>query len=122
LRGLGDRLHEAGRAVIYVADVKNEFSCLSEDTLVKTRTGNKSINNLSSKDEVLGFNFDRNSFQWCSFTKYKTGKKLLFSMELADGSTVQATADHKFFVQQSDGSIIEKELSNIRAGECIVKM
>jgi intein/homing endonuclease len=75
--------------------------CFHEDTLIKTKKGNKKIKDVSIDDEVLSFDIENNKFEYIKpervvETPHSLEKPKL-ELEFEDGSIIKCTTDHEFF-------------------------
>ncbi len=75
--------------------------CFHPDTLIKTKTGDIKISELTTNHEVLNFNIETNQFEytfplWIIPTPHSSGKDKL-ELEFEDGTIIKCTADHEFY-------------------------
>lgn len=111
----------------YHLDTKESFRCvlaglnrcLEENTLVKTKEGDKKIKELIDGDFVLSKNFGNNSYEFKEILKHSEEEQECYEIELKDGRTVQASKNHVFFVRIGS-NIIQKKLSELTVGDDLV--
>ena len=75
--------------------------CFDPNTLIKTKTGDVKISELTIDHEVLNYNIETNSFEyahplWVIPTPHSAGKDKI-ELEFEDGTIVRCTADHEFY-------------------------
>ncbi|MFO7881169.1 MAG: Hint domain-containing protein [Kosmotogaceae bacterium] len=94
--------------------------CLDGNTRIKTNNGPSNINQIKTNTLVVK-SLDMRSKQIIDAFAIvkKTGRKECFKLKLKDGSEVNATEDHKFFIKK-DGNIFEKRLRDLRQGDKIL--
>ena len=77
--------------------------CFKEGTMVKTRNGDKEIQTITTDDEVLTYNEDKQIFEWVK-PKFAgetlTANKQKVKVTMDDGSVIYCTADHKFLTSE----------------------
>lgn len=79
--------------------------CLTGDTLIQTTAGNTRIDALTTHHKVLSVRADTNILEYKTVLKHaKVGVLTTFEITLDDGSTVSATADHKWLLRSKHGS------------------
>lgn len=86
--------------------------CLSEDTLVLTNNGMVKIKDINIGDLAWtpeGYKEITNVFE--------QGKQLVSKLILANGTTVEATENHRFAVLNDDNSIVWKHVYEIKKGD-----
>lgn len=90
------------------------LGCFSPETLVKTKTGEKRIDDITTEDEVLTFNFETKQYEFenpvavsPSLTSSEENK---IELEFEDGVTVQCTEDHEFYTKNR-GWVKAKDLT-----------
>lgn len=106
-----DKENIAGYNCSYVAvDDPRAFSealyilmngCFHPDTLIKTKTGDVKISELTTDHEVLNFNIETDQFEytcplWVIPTPHSAGKNKI-ELEFEDGTIIRCTADHEFY-------------------------
>lgn len=85
--------------------------CLYKDTLVTIlRNGEEVLVPIEMLDEksdlVKTFNLNTNTIEWQPFYLWDKGEQELWEIELENGEIVKCTAEHKWFVYDSDNNII----------------
>ena len=90
--------------------------CLSEDTLIETNNGNKKISELNKDDLIKSW--DGKKIVYSGFESVLPSQQELFEIELEDGSKIQASAEHRFFMKINE----EKKLKDLKEGDEIVTM
>lgn len=87
--------------------------CFHEDTLIKTKLGNKKINEITSADEVLSYDIENSKFEWIPpewvIPTEHSKEKAKIRLEFEDGSVINCTEDHEFFTTNR-GWVQAKEL------------
>jgi len=95
--------------------------CLKHDTLIQTNNGNKKISDLDdNNDKIVSWNFKINKRIKTKFIKRKPEIKKTFKIQLENGTFVEATKEHKFFVKLENGSIIEKTVDKLKINDEIL--
>jgi hypothetical protein len=95
--------------------------CLSGGTEVLTKAGPRRIDSLPiGENELISYDFSIGKIVSSTGILWKTGKKKVFVLRTVDGREVKASPEHKFFVRETDGSIIRKHLVDIVVGDELV--
>jgi DNA polymerase-3 subunit alpha len=85
--------------------------CLSSDTNVMTKNGNKKIFNVKLSDKVFSFDFEKQNVYESKVKKiYKNGKKKIFQFVLDTGETFKCTKSHKFMTENGEMETVENIL------------
>lgn len=91
--------------------------CVAPETMVLTNKGSKKISSLMGKTVQVW-----NGEEWSETTVYKTGEdKELFAVSFSDGSELNCTPYHKFYIQE-DGEETEVQANELKRGDCVVKV
>lgn len=86
--------------------------CFAPETLVKTKSGDKKISELTANDEVLSFNTIANQYEYIrpsNIVETPSAGREKIELEFEDGYVVRCTADHKFLTQR--GWVEAKDLT-----------
>ncbi|HEX8457587.1 MAG TPA: DNA polymerase [Pyrinomonadaceae bacterium] len=87
------------------------FACLAGDTLVSTPAGFKRMSEVREGDAVkTSYGFKRVERAWM------TGVRQLFKIQLKDGRSIRATADHRFLTGRANEW---KRLDELRTGDTL---
>jgi len=75
--------------------------CFHPDTLIKTKTGDVKISELTTEHEVMSYDIDNKQFEyinplWVVPTPHSIEKEKV-ELEFEDGTKVLCTADHEFY-------------------------
>lgn len=84
--------------------------CLERGTLVTVlRNGEECKLPIESLDEssdlVKSYNIETNTIEWQPFYLWDNGEHEIWEIELENGELVKCTANHKWFVYDSDGNL-----------------
>ncbi|MDQ3687519.1 MAG: DNA polymerase [Acidobacteriota bacterium] len=87
------------------------FACLAGDTLVPTLNGFRQMDTIKQGDQVkTSYGFKKVQKAWM------TGVRQLYRMQLRDGRSIRATADHRFLAGRGD---TWKQLDELRPGDAV---
>lgn len=103
----------------YQISKTDEERCLSEETLITTDKGNIKIKDICEKEiecSVLSYNEILNIFEYKEITNYsiKRNNNDWFEIELENGTKIQATSNHKFYIPEL---MCYRELKNLNIGD-----
>ena len=75
--------------------------CFHPDTLIKTKTGDVKISELTTEHEVMSYDIDNKQFEfinplWVVPTPHSIEKEKV-ELEFEDGTKILCTADHEFY-------------------------
>lgn len=91
--------------------------CLHEDTLIyKTNGELVKIKDINENDEILG----KEGKKALVINKWDKGQKEIIEFELDNKTTIKATEEHRFFVEEN-GMIIEKLGKELNVGDILTK-
>ena len=91
--------------------------CLTGDTPIQTNKGIKKIESINSRNIVVkAVDIIKNKIVDTHATITKTGVKKVFKIKTKQGNYVEASKEHRFFVQV-DGKIIEKKVFELKTGD-----
>lgn len=104
--------------------VRFTHRCVSGDTKVLTKDGQRSIETLVGKEVDVW-----NGNEWSSVVPFETGVDKLLKVTFSNGQQLKCTADHKFFVatpkrdplQLGGFKVLEVEAKDLRVGDCMPK-
>lgn len=99
--------------------VSGAKGCLDENTIIKTTNGLKKIKDIENKEKVLCFDFKKEKITEEIALKIETGLQDIYEILLDDGSIINATEKHIFFIND-DNRIIEKKLKDISIGDTLI--
>jgi ribonucleoside-diphosphate reductase alpha chain len=101
-----------------IGTIKSSNLCVHEDTLILTNQGYKNIKSLQDK-EVEVWNGD----EWSKVTVKKTGSnKNLIKVELSNGSYLNCTPEHKFYIQKEyHSNPIEVQAKDLKLNDNLIK-
>lgn len=74
--------------------------CFEPTTLVKTKTGEKMIKDVTIEDEVLTYDIEKDDFYWVKprvAGETMSAKKQKIKLTLENNKEITCTADHKFY-------------------------
>jgi len=99
-------LGASGRGGFPIVIINHTYACLSGDTMVKTKNvpSGVCLSSLNVGEEVL----TTNGFESVIDTMYYP-ESTVYSIELEDGKTIEATAGHKFFVSFEVDGVKERK-------------
>jgi hypothetical protein len=107
----------------FFAIVDGGEGCFFEDTIIKTTEGNKSIKELVAKNNfvanTIGINFKTNKKEINKSKIIPSGEREVYEIETVDGRIIQATLEHKFFVERN-GLIKEIRLKSLKIGDKLI--
>lgn len=87
------------------------FACLAGDTLVPTTSGLKRMDAIAENDRVkTSYGFKKVQRAWM------TGVRQLYRLQLRDGRSIRATADHRFLTGRAD---TWKRLDELKHGDAV---
>jgi hypothetical protein len=92
---------EKANEIFDIIEKSNRYSfnkCLSPATLVETRDGFKSIEELSVGEEILCPDIENDKYVKV-VNKYENGDKELYEVVMESGKTIECTFDHKFLCE-----------------------
>ena len=103
----------------YIVD--GSEGCLSKDTLIKTSSGDLTIEELNNGKsfEVESLNISTKKNEKGKAICLKSGIKEVYEIETTDGRKIKATHNHTFFVLR-DGEVIELMLSQLKEGDNLI--
>lgn len=98
--------------------VKQSNLCVAPETLVLTDEGYKEIQTLEDQNVTIW-----NGFEWSNVTPKKTnGSAKLYTVKLSDGSSLDCTDYHKWFINVNyKGKIVVKPTIELKSGDKIQK-
>lgn len=73
--------------------------CLSPDTLIKTKNGDKKISDITPEDQVLSLDESNGKYEYVTpedVTETLSSEKDKIELQLENGHVIRCTADHKF--------------------------
>lgn len=88
--------------------------CFEEETLVKTKDGNKKIKDITVQDQVLTYDEKEDLYKWVCPTfagETPTASKQKIELILKNGEVIKCTADHMFFTENK-GWVEAQKLSS----------
>jgi len=94
--------------------------CLSPDSLVETKKGDKNIGDIKVGDELKALDKDSNKiiFTKC-INKWKKRKQGLVEIKIKDCWSIMASLDHTFFVEEN-GRLKEKLAEQIKTEDSLI--
>lgn len=91
--------------------------CLSPDTVVETKDGDKLLHEINTGDTVKAFDVKKKTDHFVKVTNKYKNKKEIYEITLEDDRTVKCSMDHKFLCEDYKmhkiSEIIEKKLKII---------
>jgi len=87
--------------------------CFHGETLIKTKDGDKQIQDLTCNDYIMTYNTETDEFSWIKpFMVLPTPSenKEKIELEMEDGTILKCTSDHKFFTVNR-GWVMAKDLT-----------
>lgn len=119
-------LQEASRQPVVSKGYRlnNTINCVTGDTKVLTKQGQKEIESLVGKEVDVW-----NGEEWSSVTPFKTDRKRIYEVEFSNGLSLRCTDDHRFMVlspaRDSKSIFANKTLEvytkDLRVGDCLPK-
>ena len=85
-----------------IADESVRFACITGDTIIKTKNGDKQIKDLVGQKniEVYSFNKEKNEIELQIAEKIiYTKNDVIYEMELDNGEKIKCTKEHKFLTK-----------------------
>ncbi len=97
------------------------LQCLEENTLIKTKSGDKKIKELNeNKDLILSYDIDKKKSVWSTFHKFGEKEKDVFEIELENGKKIICSDEHKLFKMGFQNKLEEKKLKDLKLGDRLV--
>jgi phage head maturation protease len=97
------------------------LQCLEENTLIKTKEGNKKIKDLDeNNDLILSYNENKKESTWSKFHKFGEDKKELYEIELENGKKIECSEDHRLFKMGFQNKFEEKKIKELKIGDKLV--
>lgn len=119
-KGLDDLIEAVSQNWDGVILIDGMEGCLSGETKIKTPTGAISLKNITNrKIKVKAYDFKNKQVVNTFAIHRKSGEKQTFEIRTKSGKTIEATADHKFFVMRNN-NILEVRLSDINRGDLLI--
>jgi hypothetical protein len=87
--------------------------CFSGETLVKTYSGDKRLDEITNEDIILTYDENNKSYEWTrplAVGETPTEDKEKYELEFGDGTVVKCTSDHKFLTSNR-GWVEAKDLT-----------
>lgn len=105
----------------YVAVVSGIPGCHGEVVTIKTSEGILPIGDLPTTKPIIvkAMDFERKEIVDAEAYVVPSGDKELFEIETEDGRTIEASADHKFFIMRNR-KVEEIELKNLKQGDKLI--
>lgn len=78
-------------------------ACFKDNTLIKTKNGNKKISEIEIGEEVLSYNVETKQEEYqpvLNVFEHTDTQKPMIQIDFDDGSRVVCTEDHKFFYNE----------------------
>ena len=93
--------------------IKSSNLCVSGDTKILTTTGYVPIETLAGKIATVW-----NGYEWSESPVEQTGSnRTLYRVTMSDGSVLDCTGYHKFYVKDDFDSLIERRAMDLRKGD-----
>jgi ribonucleoside-diphosphate reductase alpha chain len=102
-----------------IGTIKSSNLCVHEDTMILTNKGYKNIKSLEDTEVEVW-----NGEQWSKTTVRKTGtNKDLIRVNLSNGSYLDCTPEHKFYIQENYSSTkpIETQAKDLKINDNLIK-
>lgn len=115
---------ETGSLYLFFADEVNRHTpfydtiyssnlCVAPETLIRTKTGDTPIESLQDRKVEVW-----NGEQWSKVTVRKTGtNRKLLRVHVSDGRVLNCTKEHKWFVERTDGDVVETMTLDLKPGD-----
>lgn len=117
---------ETGSLYLFFADAVNTHTpfydpiyssnlCVAPETMLRTRNGEFQISTLQDRAVEVW-----NGVQWSKVVVRKTGiGRHLLRVHVSDGRALNVTKEHKWYVEQPDGKIVETQTIDLQPGDVL---
>jgi len=99
--------------LMHIPPPPKKLPCFLAGTLVKTANGLKNIENIQVGEMILTFNFNTNKQEYKPIIKTHTNyANQYMKIELFDGTFIEVTGGHRFWLPQQNRWIYARDLNN----------